>query len=276
MSAQATSDLRFAFGRNWQHFVRRNLTEERITIARNHLLSFLRRADLSGLDFLDIGCGSGINSAAALSAGASPIHSFDYDPDSVAATELVQRRARAGAEWHLTRGDVLDDGFIHSLGKWKLVYSWGVLHHTGDVWKAIDNASKTVADNGLFYIALYSADTHSPEMQKYWLAIKRQYSAAPTWRRVRMYCWHLWHRVIGQDRVRGIYHFVRDMWSYKKANRGMSLLVDIHDWLGGWPMEFTRDADVIAFVQQRGFELENINAGGSLTEFLFRKRSEHI
>lgn len=52
----------------------------------------------------------------------------------------------------------------------------------------------------------------------------------------------------------------------------MSLLVDVRDWVGGWPMEFTYDADVIAFVAARGFALENIKTGEANTEFLFRKR----
>ena len=157
-NTSSPGELRFEFGRNWQSFVRRKLDDERIGIARDHILSFLKRKDLSGLDFLDIGCGSGIHSAAARLAGAGRIQGFDYDPNSVAATEMVRSKMSNPGAWQVRRGDVLDDAFIQSLGKWNFVYSWGVLHHTGNVWHAVDNASKTVADNGLFYIALYSAD----------------------------------------------------------------------------------------------------------------------
>src|SRR5215469_12983370 len=169
-TSEQMSEIRFEFGRNWLGFVQRELTDDRIAIARNHLLSFLKKDSLAGMDFLDIGCGSGIHSAAARSAGADPVCSFDFDPNSVAATDLVRTRAGAPSNWRVTRGDVLDEQFVRSLGKWRLVYSWGVLHHTGDVWKAIGNASIAVAEGGLFYIALYSADVQPN--QEFWLRIK--------------------------------------------------------------------------------------------------------
>jgi 2-polyprenyl-6-hydroxyphenyl methylase/3-demethylubiquinone-9 3-methyltransferase len=54
----------------------------------------------------------------------------------------------------------------------------------------------------------------------------------------------------------------------------MSMFVDIRDWLGGWPMQFTYDADVIKFLDERGFALANIKTGEACTEFLFRKRPQ--
>src|SRR5690349_17982842 len=140
MSAESTwteqKNLRFQFGRNWTGFVRRNLNQQRIETARKHILDFLKRDDLKGLDFLDIGSGSGVHSAAALAAGANRILSFDYDPNSVSATNLVRKRKGNPATWTVGRGDILDDSFVKSLGQWNFVYSWGVLHHTGDVWRA--------------------------------------------------------------------------------------------------------------------------------------------
>jgi 2-polyprenyl-6-hydroxyphenyl methylase/3-demethylubiquinone-9 3-methyltransferase len=265
----AQRELRFEFGRNWQSFVRRNLDDERIGIARDHIVSFLGRKDLTGLDFLDIGCGSGINSAAARSAGAGRIFSFDYDPNSVAATQSVRTRKGDQAAWQVQRGDVLDDAFMQSLGKWNFVYSWGVLHHTGEVWHAVDNASKTVADNGLFYIALYSADVEpNPD---FWLRIKREYNQASAWKKNRMVWWYVWNYVLSR-RLRRIPSLISKAINYRKS-RGMSMLVDIRDWLGGWPMEYTRDADVVAFLDKRGFKLENMKTGEACSEFLFVKRS---
>lgn len=261
-------NMRFEFGRNWSGFVRRNFDQERLDIAKKHILTFMQRDDLKGLDFLDIGCGSGIHSAAALAAGAGKIRSFDYDPNSVAATTMVWEKVGKPSNWEISRGDALDDAFIASLGKWNFVYSWGVLHHTGDVWKAIDNASKTVADGGLFYIALYAADVQSDP--DFWLRIKQEYNQASAWKRRKMVWWYVWVFMMGRDLRRAPEVVSRFM--KHRMTRGMSMFVDIRDWLGGWPMEFTYDADVIKFLEERGFAKTNIKTGEACTEFLFVKQ----
>jgi 2-polyprenyl-6-hydroxyphenyl methylase/3-demethylubiquinone-9 3-methyltransferase len=53
--------------------------------------------------------------------------------------------------------------------------------------------------------------------------------------------------------------------------RGMELMTDIRDWLGGWPMEFVLDDEVVNFVDKLGFHLKNIKKGEACTEFLFQR-----
>ena len=267
MAKSDDPSMRYEFGRNWSRFARKSFSEERVDIARRHMLTLLQRADLAELDFLDIGSGSGLHSLAALRAGAGRVHSFDYDPDCVATTATMRGLAGDPGNWRVERGDVLDDAYIAALGQWTLVYSWGVLHHTGDVWRALANAAKTVASGGLLYIALYSADMQSdPE---FWLNIKQEYNRAGALKRRRMEWWYVWVYLMNRNPL-WIGHLVYRMLRHR-LNRGMSLFVDIRDWLGGWPMEFVHDKDVIARLDQQGFRLLNMKTGEACSEFVFQR-----
>ena len=267
------TDRHYEFGKNWTRYVRHNFNEERVAIAQRHLLDFVGRSDLRGLDFLDIGCGSGIHSLAAFRSGAGRIRSVDYDPDSVAATTILHKYAGEPANWTVERGDVLDDACINSLGKWNFVYSWGVLHHTGDVWRALANAQNTVADGGMFYIALYSADVQTdPE---FWLKIKQEYNRADSFKRWRMEWWYVWAYIMHR-RIWMFPNLIRRTVQYR-LSRGMNFFADIRDWLGGWPMQFVHDRDVIKFLEgERGFKLAKIKTGEANTEFLFQRQAEGV
>ena len=261
-------DRHYEFGKNWSRYVRRSFNEERAEIAKRHLLGLIGRSDLHGLDFLDIGCGSGIHSLAAFRAGAGKIRSLDYDPDSVAATTILRSYAGAPANWSIERGDVLDEKYIDCLGQWSFVYSWGVLHHTGDVWRALANAQKTVAVGGLFYIALYSADVQTdPE---FWLRIKQEYNRAGRFKRWRMEWWYIWAHVMYR-RIGNFPDLIKRILQYR-FSRGMSFFADVRDWLGGWPMQFVHDREVTAFLEgKHGFNLTKIKTGEACTEFVFRR-----
>ena len=123
---------RFGFGRNWLSFID-VVDETRIRAARDSLRGTLHLSTLSGRTFLDIGCGSGLFSLAACQLGAA-VRSFDHDQDSVLATTRLRRRFAADSDWRIERGSILDPEFVAGLGRFDVVYSWGVLHHTGDLW----------------------------------------------------------------------------------------------------------------------------------------------
>lgn len=173
---------RYGFGKNWQKF-NTLYSQERQEGAKSALLASLGRDHLQGLDMLDIGCGSGLHSLAAWQSGAN-VTSFDYDPDSVAATRhLWQTKAGKPENWHIAQGSVLDDAYMRAAGIHDIVYSWGVLHHTGDVWQALQNAVIPLKSDGILLIALYSYTAgrngamsgHSPSPEK-WLDIKQDYN----------------------------------------------------------------------------------------------------
>ncbi|GGC07584.1 hypothetical protein GCM10011352_37300 [Marinobacterium zhoushanense] len=259
-------ELRFEFGKNWQSYLKDKLSQERMDKARHDLLAFLGKDDLKGMRVLDIGSGSGIHSLAAYDAGAAEVFSFDYDPNSVAATKSLREFRGTPDNWTVCQGSVLDTEFMGSLGTFDLVYSWGVLHHTGSVWQALENAMRCLRADSLFYIALYDSDW-SAETPEFWLDIKQRYTAAGSFRRLGYELWYILRFMLGYNPMR-FGRLLKRAHEYQK-HRGMSLYHDIRDWLGGWPMEYTRIYEVLPLVLGRGNNLLKTKVGEANTEYLF-------
>jgi 2-polyprenyl-3-methyl-5-hydroxy-6-metoxy-1,4-benzoquinol methylase len=261
---------RFTFGKNWQKYLR-GLTPERIGAAEASLLENLGSESLSGRSFLDIGSGSGLFSLAAMRLGATRVYSFDYDNDSVAATQSLKQQYYPNASnWHIERGDVLDPEYIKRLGEWDIVYSWGVLHHTGAMWDAVDHAASLVAQAGTLYIALYNDEGRKSRI---WRAIKRFYNRGPAASMAVV------STVIPFFVVKGIVGDVTrrrnplQRFTSSNETRGMDYWRDWIDWLGGYPYEVSRPDQVFSFLQKRHFRLERMicNTGLGCSEFVFRK-----
>src|SRR5262249_46334089 len=105
---------RLAFGGNWGSFIDL-VDDQRVEAAVAALPAGLHVPDLTGREFLDIGCGSGLFSLAAQRLGAR-VRSFDFDADSVAATTELRRRYAPDSDWRIEPGSVLDDDFMADLG----------------------------------------------------------------------------------------------------------------------------------------------------------------
>jgi SAM-dependent methyltransferase len=270
------AETSFSFGRNWRIFVDRYLNEERIQESAKAIENFVGKDALQGKSFLDVGCGSGLSSLAAFRLGAARILSFDVDPESVECCMLVREAEGGPGNWEVNRGSVLDEEFMADLGTFDIVYSWGVLHHTGHMSRAIDNCTKVVTPGGLLYLAIYNkADglVHGDGRigsSGFWAKEKRFYSRLP------LFVQNILDGAVISVMVLGYLlafkNPFRKMRDHQRL-RGMSWRVDVKDWLGGYPYEAATVEEVFKLVKGCGFTLDNLTCSNGLrnNHYLFKK-----
>ena len=266
---------RFEFGRNWASFLER-LDDDRIERAISSLRDMLEVDNLKGKSFLDMGSGSGLFSLAAKRLGAD-VFSFDYDPDSVACTrELKRRYFQSDERWKIDQGSALDDKYVSSLGSFDIVYSWGVLHHTGDMWHGLRNAGSAVADRGALFVAIYN-DTGS--QVKRWRWIKQTYCRLPAPLKPVFAALSIApeeaKRALGYALTGDPFGYIRSWRGYRNA-RGMNRWNDIVDWVGGYPYQVATADQIFDFYKEMNFTLTKLKTGGvglGCNEFVFRKQN---
>jgi 2-polyprenyl-6-hydroxyphenyl methylase/3-demethylubiquinone-9 3-methyltransferase len=265
---EVAEGARFEFGLNWSKFLK-VVDETRLARAEQTLQKLLSLKGLTGLSFLDIGCGSGLFSLAARRLGAR-VHSFDYDCTSVSCTaEMKRQYFPADSQWVVEVGSVLDGSYIKSLGQFDVVYSWGVLHHTGAMWQAITNLQDLVKPGGKLAVAIYN---DQGRRSRYWLLVKKAYNRLP-WGFRWLILWpafiRLWGPTLVRDLISGSpFH----SWSEYSRDRGMSPWRDVVDWVGGYPFEVAKPEAIFEFYQERGFRMVGLSTcGGGLgcNEFVF-------
>lgn len=273
---EVAAGKRFEFGRNWSAFLS-VLDDERIAKAEESLRHMLGMEDLEGKTFLDIGSGSGLFSLAARRLGAR-VHSFDFDSNSFACTNELRRRYFEGdADWKVEQGSALDRKYIESLGKFDIVYSWGVLHHTGSMWEALENAALPVAGNGKLFIAIYN-DTGSQSDRWHW--IKKTYCRLPGVLKIPFAVLAILPEE-AKNLIRSIVtlkpmSYVRS-WTRYKNDRGMNRWYDIIDWVGGFPYEVAAPDELFEFYKKKGFTLSKMKCKGvglGCNELVLKRNSE--
>jgi SAM-dependent methyltransferase len=271
-SSLLSRESHFDFGKNWASYAS-NLKPELIEEALKGMRRLVGES-LAGKTFLDIGCGSGLHSLAALRLGAARVVAVDLDSDSVATTRKVLSEHAASQAWEVREISVFDLNSA-TLGHFDVVYSWGVLHHTGDMYRAMRTASAMVSADGQFVFALYRLT----RMCGFWKKEKRWYASASASK---------------QRAARAVYRFLfrlamglqgRSFASYVanyRSNRGMDFEHDVHDWMGGWPYESITPQQVHDFMTPLGFtrraqfvesKIQMGLAGSGCDEYVYAKNS---
>ena len=275
--AELAASERFKFGENWARFLS-VLDEERILQAEASLRRILGVETLNGRRFLDVGSGSGLFSLAARRLGAGVL-SVDYDSESVSCTRELQRRYFAGdIEWTVEAGSVLDKAYLDSLGEYDIVYSWGVLHQTGEMWRALANVAPLVAHAGLLFVAMYNDQGGA---SRRWWHIKRIYnrlprSFRPLFTAAVMIPRELLFLVVQLFRGHPQAYFKNIANYAQTSQRGLNYWRDIVDWVGGFPFEVAKPEQVFRFYRDRGFglsELTTMTGGVGCNEFVFVRQA---
>jgi 2-polyprenyl-6-hydroxyphenyl methylase/3-demethylubiquinone-9 3-methyltransferase len=231
----------FDFGANWQQFSQSSLDSVKFEEAFNSLDQLISHEKIRGSSFLDIGCGSGIFAIAASLAGAKKVVGIDISRESIAVSVSNKKRFANQNTIDFFHKSIFDNDILQ-LGQFDIVYSWGVLHHTGNMWRSIDIASQLVSPNSLFVIAIYNKHWSC----KIWKVIKRLYNIAPAIIQ-RLMIW-IFLVIIATAKL-----IVTRKNPFKKQKRGMSFYYDVIDWVGGYPYEYADKDEVINYVEKLGF-----------------------
>ena len=262
----------FEFGKNWAEYSK-NIGEEEITDARYELARLLASESLEGKTFLDIGCGSGIHSLAALLMGATDVRAIDLDPDSVSTTRSVLETHWDRDNYQVEQTNIFDTS-PDLFPTFDVVYSWGVLHHTGDMWGAIEKAASFVRPGGMLAIAIY----RKTPLCGFWKKEKRLFTNGGPIVRGILTTTYMAIKIL-RDIVR-LKNPLKKILHYREGTRGMRWKSDVVDWLGGYPYESASLDEIRGFLEPSGFRLTQSFKtkaewgvfGSGCAEYLFQRQ----
>ncbi|MFA5333562.1 MAG: class I SAM-dependent methyltransferase [Candidatus Nanoarchaeia archaeon] len=236
-------NIRFDFGKNWKEYSLNSLDDDRFKKALDSLNILIGKNNIKNKSFLDIGSGSGIFSLAAKKLNAKKVIGFDISQNSVEIAYFNKNKFAKNEDISFFKQSIVDKNY-KKFGKFDIVYSWGVLHHTGNMFQAIDNSITLVNPKGLFVIAIYNKHWSSP----IWRLIKWFYNVSPKF--IQKFMVLIFY---------GIIAFAKFVFTgknpFKKKKRGMNFYYDVIDWLGGYPYQYASKNEITNYIESKGFKL---------------------
>ncbi|MCF7871709.1 class I SAM-dependent methyltransferase [Candidatus Woesearchaeota archaeon] len=267
------SDKHFSFGENWKIYLK-NLNNKKIKLAEKSLIDFLKNKDaIKNKTFLDLGCGSGLFSLASINLGAKKVVSVDVDKDSVACAQFLKKKyCKNNNSWKIIYGSALNDSLLKKLGKFDIIYSWGVLHHTGDMYKAFKNIDYVAKKGSFIYLAIYNDNRKVLEGKSvFWHKIKKIYNKSGTFVKQLMYQTYKTYLILGiTTSGKNPAKYIREY----ETLRGMNFYTDIKDWLGGYPYQYASVETLTKYFRNRNYSIEKIIKARSIgcNELLLKRK----
>lgn len=166
----------FAFGKNWLSFAKKAVTKEKIDSGRVHFRNLCAAINFQNKSFLDIGYGQGLALFYAAELGAN-VSGIDPDIQNIAAVKELKKYFDTNLSVEPINDSILNERFVKSSEDpgFDVVYSWGVLHHTGNLNSAIHNSIRLTKKDGFLVLAIYNRHWSS----QIWKVIKWLYVVSP-------------------------------------------------------------------------------------------------
>jgi len=227
----------------------------------------MNNENISGKTFLDIGFGQGLSLLNATTLGAKTV-GCDINPKCKEVLELNKQKYPALKDTTIpvVVGSITEKETVERIktynNKFDIVHSWGVLHHTGKMWKSIDICSDLVNNNGELIISIYNKHWSSAS----WKLIKWFYNISPQF--IRWFMIKIFYLIIM------IAKFLVTMQNPLKKERGMNFYYDIIDWIGGYPYEYATLDEITDYICKKGYVLiskKKAQVPTGCNEFIFRR-----